>query len=374
MTADDERHELMEIIKKEGIVTREVLLSSGKKTSYYYDIKRVAGDPKALMLMSKLMIDEIIMPNFQDVRSVGGLELGSISLSTAIIMTHPHRKRGFLSSFIVRKNPKEHGLEKKIEGKLQEPILIVDDVITSGRSIQYAIDAIRKENFNVEGVVCVLDREEESTQRNEFRKVSLVRAKKIILAVGYHDVYPDIPGFIECWADTIIPCAFCDGYENRDRIWGIVVNSKMELEKLPKMAQNWTSKIKVFISPNMEITPSYQNELSKLGIPIYRGIIKKVNHTNFKVESILLNSGEKIETETLLWIPSKRPSPLIQKLVQNMGVELDQQGYVKTDKMQQTNIKGLYAAGDVQNPFSGALEAAYTGGMSAVSIVHEWYD
>jgi hypothetical protein len=35
---------------------------------------------------------------------------------------------------------------------------------------------------------------------------------------------------------------------------------------------------------------------------------------------------------------------------------------------------GLYAAGDVQNPFSGALEAAYTGGMSAVSIVHEWYD
>src|SRR5919106_3806043 len=43
------------------------------------------------------------------------------------------------------------------------------------------------------------------------------------------------------------------------------------------------------------------------------------------------------------------------------------------DKMQQTNIKGLYAAGDFQNPFSGALEAAYTGGMSAFSIVHEWY-
>src|SRR5918994_412064 len=201
-----------------------------------------------------------------------------------------------------------------------------------------------------------------------------VKAKKVVLAVGYHDVYPNIPGFIECWADTIIPCAFCDGYENRDRIWGIVVNSKTELEKLPKMAQNWTSKIKVFISPKMEITTSYQNELSKLGIPIYRGIITKVNHTNSKVKSILLNSGEKIETETLIWIPSKRPSPLIQKLVENMDVELDQQGYLKTDKMQQTNIKGLYAAGDIQNSFSGALEAAYTGGMSAISIVHEWYD
>jgi thioredoxin reductase len=201
-----------------------------------------------------------------------------------------------------------------------------------------------------------------------------VKAQKIVLAVGYHDVYPDIPGFIECWADTIIPCSFCDGYENRDRIWGIVINSTMELEHLPKMSQNWTSKIKVFVSPKMEITTAYQNELSKLGIPVYREIITKVNHTNSKVESVSLESGEKIEAGTLLWIPSKRPALLVQKLVENLGVELNEQGYIKTDKMQQTNIKGLYAAGDVQNPYSGALEAAYTGGMAAFSMVREWYD
>jgi thioredoxin reductase len=201
-----------------------------------------------------------------------------------------------------------------------------------------------------------------------------LRQKKVFLALGYHDVYPDIPGFIECWADTIIPCSFCDGYENRDRIWCVVVNSKLELEKLPKMAQNWTSKIKVFVSSNIEITASYQNELSKLNIPIYRGIITKVNHTNSKAESVLLASGDKIEAGTFLWIPSKRPSPLIQKLVENLGLELDEQGYVTTDKMQQTNIKGLFAARDVQNPYSGALEAAYTGEMAAISIVSEWYN
>jgi thioredoxin reductase len=201
-----------------------------------------------------------------------------------------------------------------------------------------------------------------------------IKAKKIVLAVGYHDVYPNIPGFIECWADTIIPCSFCDGYENRDRIWGIVINSTMELEHLPKMAQNWTSKIKVFVNPNIEITTSYRNELSKLGIPIYRGVITKVNHTNSKVESVSLESGEKIEAGTLLWIPPKRSSPLIQRLVKNFGLELNELGYVKTDKMQQTNINGLYAAGDVQNPYSGALEAAYTGGMAAFSMVREWYD
>lgn len=124
----------------------------------------------------------------------------------------------------------------------------------------------------------------------------------------------------------------------------------------------------------MEITTSYQNQLSKLGILICRGVITKVNHTNSKVESVSLESGKKIEAGTLLWIPSKCPSPLVQRLVENLGLELNEQGYVKTDKMQQTNIGGLYAAGDVQNPHSGALEAAYTGGMAAISMVREWYD
>jgi hypothetical protein len=60
---------------------------------------------------------------------------------------------------------------------------------------------------------------------------------------------------------------------------------------------------KVFIPPNIEIKSSYQNELSKLDIPVYRGIIINVNHTNTKVESVSLESGEKIEVDTLLWIP-----------------------------------------------------------------------
>jgi thioredoxin reductase len=200
-----------------------------------------------------------------------------------------------------------------------------------------------------------------------------IKAKKVILAVGYHDVYPDIPGFLECWADTIIHCPFCDGYENKDRIWGIVVNSKAELKRFPKMARNWTSKIKVFIPQNMKIESSYQNGLSKLDIPVYRGIITNVNHTNTKVKSVTLDSGEKIEVDTLWWIPSRRPSQLIQRLIENLGLEVDeQQGNIKTDKKQQTNVKSLYAAGDVAGSM-GALGAAHDGGKAATSIVHEWY-
>ena len=204
---------------------------------------------------------------------------------------------------------------------------------------------------------------------------SSIKARKVILAFGYHDVYPDIPGFLECWADSIIPCPFCDGYENRDRTWGIVISSRSDLERFPKMAQNWTKEIKVFISTDLEITSSYKDELSRIGIVVYRGNITKVNQFDKKVQSVSLDSGELVEVNTLFWIPPKRSSALVQRLAENLGLEVDEQSNIKTDELRQTNVKGLYAAGDIRGLLPiGALAAAYDGGMAATSIVRGWYD
>ena len=123
----------------------------------------------------------------------------------------------------------------------------------------------------------------------------------------------------------------------------------------------------------MKIELSYQNELSKLDIPVHRGLITEVNHTSTKVQSVTLDSGKKIEVDTLWWIPSRRPSEITQRLVENLGSELEeQQGSIKTDKNQHTNIKGLFAVGDVAGSM-GALGAAHDGGKAAASIVHKWY-
>jgi thioredoxin reductase len=299
-----------------------------------------------------------------DVAILGG---GPAGLQAALVLSRTRKKIILFDDPEPPRNAASHGVHNflGLDGLLPTDIR----KIAWKQIDKYDSAELRKEkivNVNKEkedGVFVITDDNDTS-----------IGAKKVVLAVGYHDVYPDIPGFVECWADTIIPCPFCDGYENRDRVWGIVVNSKMELDWFPKMAQNWTSKIKVFISPNIEIKSSYQNELFKLDIPVYRGIITKVNHTNTKVESVSLESGENIQVDTLLWIPPVKPSQLIQRLVENLGLELDEQGYVKTDERQQTNVKGLFAAGDVQVGSKGALAAAYNGGMAATSIVHEWYD
>jgi thioredoxin reductase len=299
-----------------------------------------------------------------DIAILGG---GPAGLQAALVLSRTRKKIIVFDDPEPSRNAASHGVHGflGIDGLLPADIRkIAWEQIDKYGSAEFRVDKIVNVSKEEDNGIFILTRDNGTS----------IKAKKAILAVGYHDIYPDVPGFIECWADTIISCPFCDGYENRDRVWGIVVNSKAELERLPKMVKNWTSKIKVIImSLNIEIESSYQNELSKLDIPVYRGIITSVNHTNAKVKSVSLESGEKIEVDTLLWIPSKRPSQLIQSLVENLGLEVDEQGNVKTDQMQKTNVKELYAAGDVAGSM-GALAAAYDGAKVATSIVHEWYD
>jgi thioredoxin reductase len=300
-----------------------------------------------------------------DIAIMGG---GPAGLQAALILARTRKKIIVFDDPEPPRNAASHGVHGflGLDGFLPNDIRRIAweqiDKYDSAELREERIVDISKVEGEEEGIFLITSNNERS-----------IKAKKVILAVGYHDVYPDIPGFLECWADTIIHCPFCDGYENKDRVWGIVVNSKAELKRFPKVARNWTSKIKVFVPQDMKIESSYQNELTKLDIPVHRGNITNVNHTNTKIQSVTLDSGKKTEVDTLWWIPSRRPSQLIQRLVENLGLEVDeQQGNIKTDQKQQTNVKGLFAIGDVAGSM-GALGAAHDGGKAATAIVHKWY-
>lgn len=195
---------------------------------------------------------------------------------------------------------------------------------------------------------------------------------KVVLAVGYYDVYPDVAGFIDCWASTIIQCPFCDGYENSGRIWGIVPSSDYQLKNYPKMAMNWTSEVNVLIPPGIEIEPAYREELYDLNIKFYEGTISKIDHSEGKLEAVTLDSGERVKVETLMWTPPRQPSQLIHNLVENIGVAINDTGNVITDEMQRTNVSGLWAAGEVSKCCSNALDSAAAGSRAAKSIIRSW--
>lgn len=143
------------------VLDRSVTLSSGETTYYYYDIKGLF-DGEGLNLLGDLMLTEVSKFN---PKSIGGLEVGAIPLIAVIVALDyanyaNYANRTGASGFYVRKTIKEHGLQKKIEGNLQDPVVIVEDVMTTGNSIRMAINAVKDEGASVSGVVCVIDRQD----------------------------------------------------------------------------------------------------------------------------------------------------------------------------------------------------------------------
>jgi orotate phosphoribosyltransferase len=148
------------IIQKSLVVRKELIeLSSGEQTHHYYDIKKAILDPKGVHLISTLMLEEVKqLADGESVGSVGGLEVGAIPIATGIILKARSKHDENISSFYIRKQPKDHGLKRSIEGNPIEPIVVVDDVITRGESVLRAIDELTKVGKRMLGVVILVDR------------------------------------------------------------------------------------------------------------------------------------------------------------------------------------------------------------------------
>jgi|SRR5919202_1582444 orotate phosphoribosyltransferase len=159
---DEKRRKLMEIIQENAIVFQDVQLFSKVKSQYYYDIKRISLQKEGAHLLAELLLTEIYK---YGPKSVGGMEMGAVALVTAVVFksTMDGKYEKGLNGFFIRKEAKGYGLQKRIEGNMIDPVVIVDDVITSGKSVMDSIEAVNAEEITPRGVVCVIDREEEST-------------------------------------------------------------------------------------------------------------------------------------------------------------------------------------------------------------------
>lgn len=160
LTIEGKHERLKDIIKERGIVIKDVTLSSNRKSKFYYDIKSIVSEPEGAALIGELMLAHILKIEPKTM-SVGGLESGAIAIATSIVCSSylltPTPSR--VSGFFVRKNVKTYGLEKMIEGIVKDPVAVVDDVITTGKSVLDAVAALRNQGFSNINIVSVIDRE-----------------------------------------------------------------------------------------------------------------------------------------------------------------------------------------------------------------------
>ena len=161
MTIENKHERLKDIIKQRGIVIKDVTLSSNRRSKFYYDIKSIVNEPEGAALIGELMLD-LILKVEPKTMSVGGLESGAIAISTAIVCSCYYSSLpNSVSGFFVRKAVKTHGLEKMIEGIAKDPVAVVDDVVTTGKSVLDAVSALRNQGLSNVNIFCVIDRQVE---------------------------------------------------------------------------------------------------------------------------------------------------------------------------------------------------------------------
>jgi len=150
------REQLIEQISELAVIRGRVTLASGREADYYVDLRRVTLDGFAAPLVGEVMTDLVADWEFE---AVGGLTLGADPVAVAMLH-HAAHGGGRLDAFVVRKEAKAHGLQRRIEGTevAGRKVLVVEDTSTTGGSVLTAVEAVREAGGEVVGVAVIVDR------------------------------------------------------------------------------------------------------------------------------------------------------------------------------------------------------------------------
>jgi orotate phosphoribosyltransferase len=155
-----DREELRQLLLRRSVRRGEFKLVSGRTSTVYIDGKLTTLAAMAMPLIGRLFLDKMEQRGWE-ARAIGGLSLGADPIVTAVARESLERGRP-IDAFLVRKEAKKHGTQKFIEGLEQTqdlPVVIVDDVCTTGGSTADAIVRAKESGMRVLGAVCLVDRE-----------------------------------------------------------------------------------------------------------------------------------------------------------------------------------------------------------------------
>jgi orotate phosphoribosyltransferase len=151
--AEGARERLIAELREHALVIGEVTLTSGRTARYYVDAKRAILLPDGFRALGELVAAEA---QRLGATAVGGMTMGADPVACSALAAGAPVK-----AFFVRKERKEHGLQRWVEGPLLdegERCLVVEDVVTTGGSTVRAVERVLEEGLQVAGVVSVLDR------------------------------------------------------------------------------------------------------------------------------------------------------------------------------------------------------------------------
>ena len=170
MTVTDARTQLIDYIGSEAVFHGDFTLTSGKKATYYIDLRKVSLDHRVAPLIGRVMVD--LIADVPDVFAVGGLTMGADPIAAAVLHQGVALGKDY-DAFVVRKEPKDHGRGKQVEGPDLEGkrVVVLEDTSTTGGSPLAAAKALEAVGAVIAAVAVVVDRS--------------TGAREVIEAAGY---------------------------------------------------------------------------------------------------------------------------------------------------------------------------------------------
>ena len=152
-----DREQLLSLVRDLAIVHGRVTLSSGKEADYYVDLRRITLSGQAAPLVGRVLLE---LTAHLDYDAVGGLTMGADPVAAAMLHAAAAQGRA-LDAFVVRKEAKAHGLQRRVEGPdvAGRRVLVVEDTSTTGRSPLTALAAVREAGAVPVGVATIADRD-----------------------------------------------------------------------------------------------------------------------------------------------------------------------------------------------------------------------
>lgn len=179
----DATQRLVDELRTHALIIGDVVLTSGKTAGYYVDAKRAILQPAGFAALGEIVARQATE---WGATAVGGLTMGADPVACAALAGGFEGK-----AFFVRKETKQHGLQRRVEGPLldaSDRCVIVEDVVTTGGSTLQAIEAVREAGHQIVGVISVLDRLAGGAE-----KIAAAAGAPYVPCATIDDIYPDRP-------------------------------------------------------------------------------------------------------------------------------------------------------------------------------------
>jgi len=194
----------------------------------------------------------------------------------------------------------------------------------------------------------------------------LVQARKVMIAAGLKEVFPDIEGLQDFYGKSLFNCPFCDGWELRDQKL-VVVSNHPALFHTVKLLLNWTQDLVVCTNGHDILTAEQQQQLASRGIRVVHTPVAAFSGRGGLLERVHFTDGTQIERNGGFVAPAFVPHV---RFDEALGYQTTENGGIVTDEMGRTTAPGVYAAGDSSYVMpSQLIYAAASGSKAAVSIV-----